>query len=102
MSLLLLKQMAEETNSPSEVKQINRLNIGPSTYLIRTQAGFKRICTMLKSEDRGTIEGYPKFYPCVVVFKNGYRGYHYVSVRTYKVEDYRELLRKQLALLEGQ
>lgn len=71
-------QFTEEV--PEGVPVENMLLLWGETYLVWTQAGYRKAIKDLHAghDDHGTpVEGYPRFYPAVVTFMPRYRGYHY-------------------------
>lgn len=62
----------------------NWKHIGSSFYLVRTQAGFRQALNHWKKkmdyddDDNMRLLGFPKAYPAIVSFSDGYRGYHYI------------------------
>lgn len=51
---------------------------GKRVWLVKTQAGFRRLYKHLKSiDDDVVVENFPTFYPCIVRV-TGYDGYRYI------------------------
>jgi hypothetical protein len=63
----------------------NREKLTPCLYIVRTQAGFKQAAKEFwnNEERKPDIKGYPKSYPALVVFSDGYEGYWYVRANCY-------------------
>jgi hypothetical protein len=62
----------------------NREKLTPCLYIVRTQAGFKQAAKEFwNSDSKPDIKGYPKSYPALVVFSDGYAGYNYVRANCY-------------------
>ena len=78
----------------------NLVRLDKNTFLVRTQAGFRKaIClytevdsySLFKAEF-GYIEGYPKGYPSIVKFYSYYRGYTQIGCNCTKVNKYLDKL----------
>lgn len=63
----------------------NREKITPCLYIVRTQAGFKQAAKEYwnNEERKPDVRGYPKKYPALVVFSDGYEGYWFVRANCY-------------------
>lgn len=67
----------DRQNTQCVAVRVNAVRISNRTYLIYTQAGFRKVLKRLYPENWKSVEGYPQSYPSVVVYAEGYRGYHY-------------------------
>lgn len=66
-----------------DLRDENVVKVAPGMYLVRTQAGFKRVIKQCQadSEYPYEVEGHPTAYPALISIHIAYRGYHYLSVR---------------------
>jgi hypothetical protein len=81
--------------SPESVLPPNFTYVGDSFYIVRTQAGFRQALRHWDNEKPGLpIEGFPKSYPSLVSFSNGYRGYLFVEVNCVHLKTLRVALDK--------
>jgi hypothetical protein len=55
--------------------------VAPGVYIVRTQAGFRKALKKFLGESyaemKSDLVGYPKEYPSMVFFSNGYKGYFF-------------------------
>lgn len=99
-----LKVQVSGNNSGLE----NIRRIRPSQYVVWTQAGFKKACReVVKRYDpdltrnfRKYIEGFPKSYPSLVEFHDGYKGYRYWIVKCSSIDDAIQKYKNEIELLE--
>jgi hypothetical protein len=86
----------------------NLVMLDNSTFLVRTQAGFKKaICLYAKvknykefKEEYRYIENYPKAYPSVVTFSTYYKGYYQICCTCTKVNKYLDKLNKVIEIIK--
>jgi len=50
-------------------------------YIVRTQAGFRQAVKEYSGPDfdMGYLRGFPQSYPALVMFSDGYEGYHFTE-----------------------
>ncbi len=76
----------------------NMKKLSCGSYLVRTQAGFKRaLKDYLKDSCHEYYGGHPESYPSVVDFYEGYTGYHYVRASCVHVNKRKEQLEMMIA-----
>ncbi|QRE00051.1 hypothetical protein [Burkholderia phage BCSR5] len=65
-------------------------------YVVRTQAGFAQAIKHYWGEDdKPEVHGYPRSYPSLVCFSNGYNGSIFVQASCVHVTQMREALKDQ-------
>ena len=74
------------------------------TYLVRTQAGFKKATRMYFKTICGVrkydISNYPKKYPAVCVFSFEYRGSYFPTISIMHLKKYKANLNRILSLID--
>lgn len=80
----------------------NMRQVGPRTYIVWTQAGFKKALREAQEGDRDgrRVRGYPTQYPSLVTFSFEYRGYHYWAAKCVPFNEALDEARKYLDRLE--
>lgn len=77
----------------------NMTQLGPCTFLVRTQAGFKKALKTFWDDPADgpmpDVHGYPASYPAVMVLVMKYRGYHYIEPLYYPVNDLYDFLKAE-------
>ena len=73
----------------------NMQHIRGGFYLVRTQAGFRQ--AFKHYEEDGDIKpsevrGWPRSYPCLVVFSQGYEGYTYIRAQCIHINKLRDFV----------
>jgi hypothetical protein len=89
--------MTNETVLPSNIQKIAYL-----TYIVRTQAGFRKACRYARvawdeTKESLTIEGYPTSYPSVVIFE--WQSYGSAVVTCVPLRKYIERQKRKLEIL---
>lgn len=67
-------------------KRLNFIELTPTCYLLRTQAGYNRVLKMIKKRGYTHSLLYPASYPCVMKMTEDYPGATFYSLRFLKLE----------------
>lgn len=93
----------------TEIKrQPNLIYLNDNQYIVRTQAGFKKLrkhvfkSWELTESDIKKSKGYPESYPSIVTFSGEYRGYFYVTFECEPLLVYIEKAQALLTILDAQ
>ena len=73
----------------------NLTEIGGGFYIVRTQAGFKKLIKQRSDDYTKEIDCYPTKYPVLVCVTEGYEGYWYHQVRAIHLNDLKKALEAQ-------
>lgn len=66
------------------MKPKNLYSLEQGMYIVRTKAGFRRASKLHRASSAVSVENLiePPSYPSLVVFGEGYRGYHFLTARS--------------------
>lgn len=80
----------------------NMVQLGHLTFLVRSQAGFRKALKMVNRRHGETLvcEDFPKAYPTVVTFSYGYRSYWYLSACCQSAQKYYDNMKATMRLME--